>query len=110
MEDSSGSKPFMVTSSLTFQVNTPSFYNQPKKFASVAPPRPKGQIASTATVGRVGEIPPPPSSLGEGKIAFSYVLIFCHRFGIPLFGVKIASIRYYRRTLGPRSVIELAAN
>ncbi|KAF5907714.1 zyxin-like, partial [Clarias magur] len=65
MEDSNGSKPFMVTSSLTFQVNTPSFYNQPKKFASVAPPRPKGPIASTATVGRVGEIPPPPSSLSE---------------------------------------------
>ncbi|MCI4374461.1 hypothetical protein PGIGA_G00006590, partial [Pangasianodon gigas] len=77
MEDSNGSKPFMVTSSLSFQVTTPSFYNQPKKFASVAPPRPKGQstqsqsptfsssIASIATVGRVGEIPPPPSSISD---------------------------------------------
>ncbi|KAF7670155.1 hypothetical protein LDENG_00050280 [Lucifuga dentata] len=41
MEDSNSSKPFMVTSSLNFKVTTPSFYNQPKKFASVAPPRPK---------------------------------------------------------------------
>ncbi|XP_026782216.3 zyxin [Pangasianodon hypophthalmus] len=77
MEDSNGSKPFMVTSSLSFQVTTPSFYNQPKKFASVAPPRPKGQstqsqsptfsssFASIATVGRVGEIPPPPSSISD---------------------------------------------
>ncbi|KAF7708590.1 zyxin isoform X1 [Silurus meridionalis] len=76
MEDSNGSKPFMVTSSLSFQVNAPSFYNQPKRFASVAPPRPKGpsnqsqpptfssSIASTATVGRVGEIPPP-LSIGD---------------------------------------------
>ncbi|KAG7336029.1 hypothetical protein KOW79_000722 [Hemibagrus wyckioides] len=73
MEDSNGSKPLIVTSSLSFQVTTPSFYNQPKKFASVAPPRPKGPsnptfsspIASTATVGRVGEIPPPPSSISD---------------------------------------------
>ncbi|XP_017328769.1 zyxin [Ictalurus punctatus] len=77
MEDSNGSKPLIVTSSLSFQVNAPSFYNQPKKFASVAPPRPKGlsnqsqpptfssSIASTATVGRVGEIPPPLSSISD---------------------------------------------
>lgn len=81
MEDSNGNKPFMVTSSLSFQVTTPSFYNQPKRFASVAPPRPKEQsnqtqpptfpssVASIATFGRVGEIPPPPSSLGDGKKA-----------------------------------------
>lgn len=81
MEDSNGNKPFMVTSSLSFQVTTPSFYNQPKRFASVAPPRPKelskqtqpptfpSSVASTATFGRVGEIPPPPSSLSDGKKA-----------------------------------------
>lgn len=81
MEDSNGNKPFMVTSSLSFQVNAPSFYNQPKRFASVAPPRPKGpsnqtqpanfssSIANTARVGRVGEGPPPPSSLSDGKTA-----------------------------------------
>ncbi|XP_028971204.2 zyxin [Esox lucius] len=83
MADSSSSKPFMVTSSLNFKVTTPSFYNQPKKFASVAPPRPKSQsdtsppegpspppgLASstrgvgTAVIGRVGEMPPPPPSL-----------------------------------------------
>ncbi|KAM4601010.1 zyxin isoform 1-T2 [Polymixia lowei] len=73
MEDSSSSKPFMVTSSLNVKVTTPSFYNQPKKFASVAPPRPKSQTppspsptpASTAVIGRVGEMPPPPPSLCE---------------------------------------------
>ncbi|XP_030014125.1 zyxin [Sphaeramia orbicularis] len=72
MEDSSSSKPFMVTSSLNFKVTTPSFYNQPKKFASVAPPRPKSQTpptapsptpASTAVIGRVGDLPPPPPSM-----------------------------------------------
>ncbi|KAJ3598023.1 hypothetical protein NHX12_001537 [Muraenolepis orangiensis] len=69
MEDSS-SKPVMVTSSINFKVTTPSFYNQPKKFASVAPPRPKSQSppsapsptpVGTAVIGRVGEMPPPPS-------------------------------------------------
>ncbi|XP_048882526.1 zyxin isoform X2 [Brienomyrus brachyistius] len=72
MSDSSDSKPFVATSSITFKVTTPSFYNQPKKFASVAPPRPKSQTsqpqpaasnlipASTAVIGRVGELPPPP--------------------------------------------------
>ncbi|XP_071372489.1 zyxin isoform X2 [Centroberyx affinis] len=74
MEDSSSSKPFMMTSSLNFKVTTPSFYNQPKKFASVAPPRPKSLTppsapsptpASTAVIGRVGEMPPPPPSLCE---------------------------------------------
>ncbi|XP_028325571.1 zyxin [Gouania willdenowi] len=72
MEDSSSSKPFMVTSSLNFKVTTPSFYNQPKKFASVAPPRPKSQTPpsapsptpiGTAVIGRVGDLPPPPPSL-----------------------------------------------
>ncbi|XP_029928880.1 zyxin isoform X1 [Myripristis murdjan] len=74
MEDSSSSKPFVMTSSLNFKVTTPSFYNQPKKFASVAPPRPKSQTppsapsptpASTAVIGRVGELPPPPPLLCE---------------------------------------------
>ncbi|KAK2910109.1 zyxin [Channa argus] len=72
MEDSNGSKPFMVTSSLNFKVTTPSFYNQPKKFASVAPPRPKSQTppsapsptpVGTGVIGRVGDLPPPPPSL-----------------------------------------------
>ncbi|KAM7421035.1 hypothetical protein PAMA_015293 [Pampus argenteus] len=72
MEDSSSSKPLMVTSSLNFKVTTPSFYNQPKKFASVAPPRPKSQSppsapsptpVGTAVIGRVGDLPPPPPSL-----------------------------------------------
>ncbi|XP_008296401.1 zyxin isoform X2 [Stegastes partitus] len=71
MEDSSSSKPFMVTSSLNFKVTTPSFYNQPKKFASVAPPRPKSQTPPSPSptpigagvIGRVGDLPPPPPSL-----------------------------------------------
>ncbi|KAM8826934.1 zyxin isoform 2-T2 [Synchiropus picturatus] len=72
MEDSSRSKPVMVTSSLNFKVTTPSFYNQPKKFASVAPPRPKSVTPPTApsptpvgtgVIGRVGDLPPPPPSL-----------------------------------------------
>ncbi|KAK2844728.1 hypothetical protein Q5P01_011387 [Channa striata] len=72
MEDSNSSKPFMVTSSLNFKVTTPSFYNQPKKFASVAPPRPKSQTppsapsptpVGTGVIGRVGDMPPPPPSL-----------------------------------------------
>ncbi|KAL0985124.1 hypothetical protein UPYG_G00153170 [Umbra pygmaea] len=89
MADSSSSKPIMVTSSLNLKVTTPSFYNQPKKFASVAPPRPKSQSdpspplgpsppltpppslglvtatrgVGTAVIGRVGEMPPPPPSL-----------------------------------------------
>ncbi|XP_044064884.1 zyxin isoform X2 [Siniperca chuatsi] len=70
MEDSSSSKPFMVTSSLNFKVTTPSFYNQPKKFASVAPPRPKSltppsgpsPTLGTAVIGRVGDLPPAPPS------------------------------------------------
>lgn len=96
MEDSNGGKPIMVTSSLSFQVTTPSFYNQPKKFASVAPPRPKGlsnqsqpatftsMIANTATVGRVGEIPPPLTSISDGKTVFLNVgtLLFLHENGI----------------------------
>ncbi|XP_066539762.1 zyxin [Hoplias malabaricus] len=77
MEDSNGTKPITVTSSLSLQVSPPSFYNQPKKFASVAPPKPKGQspysqpttysssIASTAVIGRVGEMPPPPSAMDD---------------------------------------------
>lgn len=74
MEDSNSTKPFMVTSSLNIKVTTPSFYNQPKKFASVAPPRPKSQTPpsapsptplGTAVIGRVGDLPPPPSSLSE---------------------------------------------
>ncbi|XP_037532130.1 zyxin [Nematolebias whitei] len=72
MEDSSSSKPCVVTSSLNFKVTTPSFYNQPKKFASVAPPKPKSLTPptapsptplGTAVIGRVGDLPPPPSSL-----------------------------------------------
>ncbi|XP_068179817.1 zyxin [Antennarius striatus] len=72
MEDSSSSKPVMVTSSLNFKVTTPSFYNQPKKFASVAPPRPKSVTppsgpsptpVGTGVIGRVGDLPPPPPSL-----------------------------------------------
>lgn len=76
MEDSSNSKPFMVTSSLNFKVTTPSFYNQPKKFASVAPPRPKSLTppsapsptpVGTGVIGRVGDLPPPPPSLCDGR-------------------------------------------
>ncbi|KAK5921733.1 hypothetical protein CgunFtcFv8_019071 [Champsocephalus gunnari] len=72
MEESSSSKPFMVTSSLNFKVTPPSFYNQPKKFASVAPPRSKSVTPpsgpsptpiGTAVIGRVGDLPPPPPSL-----------------------------------------------
>ncbi|KAI1885808.1 hypothetical protein AGOR_G00207600 [Albula goreensis] len=72
MADSSSSKPFVVTSSLSLKVTTPSFYNQPKKFASVAPPRPKSQASQpqpsavgTAVIGRVGELPPPPPAVCE---------------------------------------------
>ncbi|XP_028984810.1 zyxin [Betta splendens] len=74
MEDSNSSKPFMVTSSLNFKVTTPSFYNQPKKFASVAPPRPKSLTppsapsptpVGTGVIGRVGDVPMPPSSVCE---------------------------------------------
>ncbi|XP_055065583.2 zyxin [Misgurnus anguillicaudatus] len=73
MADSSSSKPFMVTSSVSLKVTAPSFYNQPKKFASVTPPRPKGQATqsqpssfiSTGVIGRVGEMPPPPSTICE---------------------------------------------
>lgn len=75
MADSSTGKPMVVTSSVTLKVTAPSFYNQPKKFASVAPPRPKAQMApsqpssfvSSGVIGRVGEMPPPPSTLCEGK-------------------------------------------
>ncbi|MED6239725.1 hypothetical protein ATANTOWER_010223 [Ataeniobius toweri] len=72
MEDSDSSKPMVVTSSLNFKVTTPSFYNQPKKFASVAPPKPKSQTPPSgpsptplgmAVIGQVGNIPPLPSSL-----------------------------------------------
>nr|XP_057908726.1 zyxin [Doryrhamphus excisus]XP_057908727.1 zyxin [Doryrhamphus excisus]XP_057908728.1 zyxin [Doryrhamphus excisus] len=71
---SSSSKPVMVTSSLNFKVTTPSFYNQPKKFASVAPPRPKSMTppsapspmpVGTGVIGRVGDLPPPPPSLSD---------------------------------------------
>uniref|UniRef100_A0A8C2JW67 Zyxin n=1 Tax=Cyprinus carpio TaxID=7962 RepID=A0A8C2JW67_CYPCA len=73
MADSSTGKPIMVTSSVSLKMTAPSFYNQPKKFASVAPPRPKGQMApsqpssfvSTGVIGRVGEMPPLPSTLCE---------------------------------------------
>ncbi|XP_063055350.1 zyxin isoform X2 [Engraulis encrasicolus] len=62
MADSS--KPFVVTT--TLKVTAPSFYNQPKKFASVAPPKPKGgTVVSTGVIGRVGELPPPPPSFCE---------------------------------------------
>uniref|UniRef100_A0A087Y4N2 Zyxin n=1 Tax=Poecilia formosa TaxID=48698 RepID=A0A087Y4N2_POEFO len=80
MDDSNGSKPLVVTSSLNFKVTTPSFYNQPKKFASVAPPRPKSQTppsapsptpVGTAVIGRVGDMPPPPSSLSD---VYTYIV------------------------------------
>lgn len=80
MEDSSSSKPFLVTSSLNFKVTTPSFYNQPKKFASVAPPRPKSLTPpsapsptplGTGVIGRVGDLPPPPPSLCDGTSLIS---------------------------------------
>lgn len=80
MENSNSSKPYMVTSSLNFKVTTPSFYNQPKKFASVAPPRPKSQTpplapsptpVGTGVIGRVGDLPPPPTSLCDG-MCFQY--------------------------------------
>lgn len=84
MEDSSSSKPFMVTSSLNFKVTTPSFYNQPKKFASVAPPRPKSLTPpsapsptpiGTAVIGRVGDVPPPPTSLCDGMCIIYAILV-----------------------------------
>ncbi|KAJ8392882.1 hypothetical protein AAFF_G00070860 [Aldrovandia affinis] len=72
MADSSSRKPVVVTSSLSLKVTTPSFYNQPKKFASVAPPRPKSQTpqpvlsaVGTAVIGRVGELPLPPPAVCE---------------------------------------------
>ncbi|CAB1334515.1 unnamed protein product [Coregonus sp. 'balchen'] len=87
MADSSSSKPFMVTSSINLKVTTPSFYNQPKKFASVNPPRPKSQsdpspppgstpppgpspppsvVSSTRGVGTaVIDFPPPPPPLDD---------------------------------------------
>lgn len=83
MEDSSGNKPYVVTSSLNFKVTAPSFYNQPKKFASVAPPRPKSQTppsgpsptpVGTAVIGWVGDLPPPPPSLPDG-ICIIYVFL-----------------------------------
>lgn len=86
MEDSSGNKPYMVTSSLNFKVTAPSFYNQPKKFASVAPPRPKSQSppsgpsptpVGTAVIGRVGDLPPPPPSLSDG-ICIIYAFSWDH--------------------------------
>ncbi|XP_044152183.1 zyxin isoform X2 [Bufo gargarizans] len=72
-----------MTSSFTINISTPSFYNQPKKFAPVVPPKPKvnpfkaaeegdpktnsaglqdSATAPRAFLGRVGEIPslPPP--------------------------------------------------
>ncbi|MBN3308493.1 ZYX protein, partial [Amia calva] len=71
---SDSSKPVLVSSTLSLTVSAPSFYNAPKRFASVAPPRPKspnassGQsVASTAVIGRVGEMPPPPPSVAEGS-------------------------------------------
>lgn len=88
MEDSNSSKPFMVTSSLNFKVTTPSFYNQPKKFASVAPPRPKSQTppsapsptpVGTGVIGRVGDLPVLPSSLCDGIcIFFIFLTIFSY--------------------------------
>lgn len=87
MEDPSGNKPYMVTSSLNFKVTAPSFYNQPKKFASVAPPRPKSQTppsgpsptpVGTAVIGRVGDLPPPPPTLSDG-ICIIYAF-FCDHF------------------------------
>lgn len=83
MEDSSSNKPYVVTSSLNFKVTAPSFYNQPKKFASVAPPRPKSQTppsgpsptpVGTAVIGWVGDLPPPPPSLPDG-ICIIYVFL-----------------------------------
>lgn len=86
MEDSSSSKPYVVTSSLNFKVTAPTFYNQPKKFASVAPPKPKSQTPptapsptpiGTAVIGRVGDLPPPPSSLCDGiGIVLSSLTLF----------------------------------
>lgn len=87
MESSGSSKPVMVTSSLNFKVTTPTFYNQPKKFASVAPPRPKSLTppsapsptpmpVGTGVIGRVGDLPPPPPSLCDG------ILRFLERIGV----------------------------
>lgn len=92
MEDSSSSKPFMVTSSLNFKVTTPSFYNQPKKFASVAPPRPKSLTPpsapsptpiGTAVIGRVGDVPPPPTSLCDGTCIIYAILSTVLSFFLP---------------------------
>lgn len=93
MEDSSSNKPYMVTSSLNFKVTAPSFYNQPKKFASVAPPRPKSQTppsgpsptpVGTAVIGRVGDLPPPPPSLSDG-------ICIIHAFSCDHFQFHLAS-------------------
>ncbi|KAK7886919.1 hypothetical protein WMY93_026540 [Mugilogobius chulae] len=75
MDNGSSSKPFMVTSSLNFKVTTPSFYNQPKKFASVAPPRPKSQTPprplthpSQHRRDRANFPPPPPPPPGDDDL------------------------------------------
>lgn len=96
MEDSNSSKPVMVTSSLNFKVTTPSFYNQPKKFASVAPPRPKSQTppsapsptpVGTGVIGRVGDLPPPPPLLCDGMCIiyaiFLTILSYIHSVSSP---------------------------
>ncbi|XP_063818745.1 zyxin isoform X2 [Pseudophryne corroboree] len=71
-----------MTSSFTINISTPSFYNQPKKFAPVVPPKPKvnpfkaaedaGPQENTsapgirrAFLGKVGEFPPLAPSSGE---------------------------------------------
>lgn len=74
-----------MTSSFTINISTPSFYNQPKKFAPVVPPKPKvnpfrapeeaepknvsaGSLEGPgikAFLGKVGEIPPAVPSSGE---------------------------------------------
>lgn len=96
MEESSSNKPLVVTSSLNFKVTTPSFYNQPKKFASVAPPRPKSQTPpsapsptplGTAVIGRVGDLPPPPSSLCDG---INTVLNWCNKPFLVSLAIKMA--------------------
>lgn len=83
---SPGAPGTRMTSTVSINISTPSFYNPQKKFAPVVAPKPKvnpfkaggasesslppppGPGAQRAQIGKVGEIPLPPTSLlAEGR-------------------------------------------
>lgn len=83
---SPGAPGTRMTSTVSINISTPSFYNPQKKFAPVVAPKPKvnpfkaggasepppppppGPGAQRAQIGKVGEIPVPPVSLlAEGR-------------------------------------------